>query len=129
MKRKGGLNFKDLGGRNNGSRRSPGKKCSAIETALCCSEYAINNHQPPGLWCQELGCDTNKQVCGDGRDARRQEKSRPDGKTNNRDNRNDKKSGPDAKRNNRNNEKGEGDHDDRRFLTSTPPLTRKGNAQ
>ena len=68
-----------------------------------------------------MGCDTNKKVCGDGRDARRQEKSRPDGKTNNRDNRNDKKSGPDGKRNNRNDEKGEGDHDDRRFLTSPPP--------
>ena len=50
------------------------KECTAIQTALCCSQLAINAASPPpgrggtraGIYCDSLDCSFRKQ-CGTGR--------------------------------------------------------------
>lgn len=41
-------------------------QCSAIEVALCCTQYVINGYDSPsGQYCKDLGCDVDQ--CGTGR--------------------------------------------------------------
>jgi hypothetical protein len=55
------------------------KECTAIQTALCCSQLAINAASPPpgrggtraGIYCDSLNCSFRKQ-CGTGRMSSKQ---------------------------------------------------------
>lgn len=52
-------------------------QCSAIEVALCCTQYVINGYDlPSGQFCKDLGCDIDQ--CGTGRYPKQYEKKTDD---------------------------------------------------
>ena len=51
--------------------------CSAIDVALCCTQYVINGYDSPsGQHCKELGCDVDQ--CGTGRYPKQYDKKADD---------------------------------------------------
>ena len=63
-------------GRNNNIFHRRLAKCSGIDKAMCCSQYAINGDM--GEYCSSIGC--GPKYCGSGRRKRKRKPSRDEGR-------------------------------------------------